>query len=85
MHVASMSTGCNKIVTFIICYNAVTRCTKSVEFNIRVASCQQAIKNLSTIKVRINSAKNPLDKLLEQHWNKFAALKFVATFAFLRG
>ena len=50
----------------------VTTCNKSVELNNFVASCQQAVDNLSTSWEQAVRT-HPVDKLLEQHCYKSAA------------
>ena len=49
-----------------------TTCNKSVELNNFVASCQQAVDNLSTSWEQAVRT-HPVDKLLEQHCYKSAA------------
>ena len=49
-----------------------TTCNQSVELNNLVASCQQAVDNLSTSWEQAVRT-HPVDKLLEQHCYKSAA------------
>jgi hypothetical protein len=53
------------------CY-FITTCNKSVELNNLVASCQQAVDNLSTSREQAVRT-HIVDKLLEQHCYKSAA------------
>jgi hypothetical protein len=57
--------NCRKITS---CWN---NCNKPVELSNIVASCQQAVDNLST--GREQAVRTPVDKLLEQHCCKSAA------------
>ena len=53
-------------------YKELITCNKSVELNNFVASCQQAVDNLSTSREQAVRT-HPIDKLLEQHCYKSAA------------
>ena len=77
---SKLSTSCNNAVILSsllqACHSQLVEkllnCNKSAELNNLVASCQQAVGNLSTSWEQAVRT-HPVDKLLERHWYKSAA------------